>query len=48
MRKLKKFSSFLCTLALVVTCFSANAFAAETNSIPEIEAPEAQDIGIQT
>ena len=48
MRKLKKFSSFLCTLALVVTCFSANAFAAETNSIPEIEATEAQDIGIQS
>ena len=48
MKKLKKLGSFLCALALTVSCFSATAFAAETNSIPEVEATEVQDVGIQT
>lgn len=46
--KVQKIGQFFCALALTVSCFSATAFAAETNSIPEVEATEVQDVGIQT
>ena len=45
---MKKISSLLCALALMVSCFSVSAYAAENNPMPEVEATEAQDVGMQS
>ena len=45
---MKKFASLMCALALIVSCFSLTAFAAENDSVPEVTATEAQDVGIQS
>ena len=33
---MKKISSLLCALALMVSCFSVSAYAAENNPMPEV------------
>lgn len=48
MKNLKKIGSFLCALFLAVSCVSASAFMYETGSMIEVEANEAQDVGIQS
>lgn len=45
---MKKFASLFCALALIASCFSMTAFASETDSVPEVAATEAQDVGIQS
>ena len=32
----------------MVSCFSVSAYAAENNPMPEVEATEAQDVGMQS
>lgn len=45
---MKKFASLMCALALIVSCFSLTAFAAEDSFVPEVTATDAQDVGIQS
>lgn len=45
---MKKIASLICALALIASCFSLTAFAVENDSVPEVKATEAQDVGFQS
>lgn len=47
MKKFKRFGGFLCALALVASCLSGTVFAAAADSVPEVMATEAEDVGFQ-